>query len=1482
MPKPRDDVQDLKRRLVLLDRLGGRLFVCAEGPHLFEEARGPAPADPRVRDAAALVAACREGRPSLAALRAGLTLAGTPLPVTPSFLAAVHRDLRVLAGPRVPELVRAAGRIFRRHGDLDATWLAEKRARLASLADAARVASVVDAGSSALPAWFERALELIGFVHESEAAEVARAAALALPGSSRDERERGLLFLAHAALAFDPRPRDGGELTFTSKDLAMDPAALRALAERFGGRALRLPEALRLARLDLMRWRERILDLVAGGLPVEKVERLVSLGRIADFGELRSGAEAAAAYADWVSTLVPHYASLGLDLPLSAEVFNRFASARKSDLSVLAVCLMKHHTKAEPDTAEQALARLDATLALFARRPADVASILDELTGTTPGAGRAALPEIAGWLGDDDLLDRYVHLSRIAGAPVPLSRALRADFERSVTIAEERAHLASLRSRSSQQEARLARLLAGQVAVPSPDRTRRRLADRVRELLARAYEARLDAALRRIAKDAWGITVPRLTPGWRDAIRFYLVVEENRELLATVLQTAAAGGDPARLLPRNKAWIASVSGRFDVSAWLAPRARDVDIGGQRHRLAIERDPIEVLRMGIPFDTCLSLEGGMNAASTVVNAADANKHVIYLRDARGSIVARKLVAVSRDHRLIGYRLYIAAKDREPEITAAFREMCDRLAEATGLPLAIEGKPKQIHPGFWYDDGATPFDRASPRTAADVGAYCRSLGVPVPSVVSGDLLEEARIFAASRGERADDVATILADVSTSWTARRAAAWLITVTERPRLIALARRSWKLATEVLRGAAQGGFGPMLHVAGRIAGWQGGAGIAERLAAFVPSVELAFALVSAASAASRCSVKFDSDGLEHQTTFLVPELVRRLPPADGFAVCDRVEPLWRWLLAENAGCVDCVAGAREAMIQALLRAYGAAPDPAAVIDRLGGRAGPLARRAALAIAARHGLAEDGDRSAPRARLAPPLRPCPAAVRALARLRRRAPELEADPYLFAAILRQNAGVPRGADLPAPREKPFEVLADLLARLDLEEALAPWTGGGGDLGEWKPGPWELYHLRRTTTPLRARIVREAKGAIVHGKEGADAEMEEAAHRLALLGEVDALQKLFASCTGRSAAARRTRSILDRARATAKEVAAQVASSRAGDPLAVERERRADGRSKTNTDAHDRGLLLAALAYFDDHVAREPRPSPLRPAGHGRQESDDGDNGAADHGRQESDYGDPGAAAILELACEIAIEADRSLGPANEIAEALVGARPDGFDDDDRSILLLWLSARLEQEQHQNAPPIALPLLADHVLRPHALGAIARTGLYGAERTFEQLAALARHTGRERAVEGLFEAMMDAFYEFGAKDLSPFESEPLFRAAVRVLVGRDTAAPVMAAYRELTDHAMMAAFLDELSRSPLRADPRMQAEAQIWRGQETVRTPAALEWMEACLEGRVPVSEAAARSRREAASGDTGRASRETPPSLPRRRRRRRLA
>ncbi len=126
------------------------------------------------------------------------------------------------------------------------------------------------------------------------------------------------------------------------------------------------------------------------GLPIEQVRRLDALERTHELASFED-AGAAGAYASFLGTLLPHYAALGLDVPLTPEVFEslRKTTRKREDLAVLAVCLMKHHASADPETAGPAIARLDATLGLFQRRPAEAASILSEALRAR-ARGRAA------------------------------------------------------------------------------------------------------------------------------------------------------------------------------------------------------------------------------------------------------------------------------------------------------------------------------------------------------------------------------------------------------------------------------------------------------------------------------------------------------------------------------------------------------------------------------------------------------------------------------------------------------------------------------------------------------------------------------------------------------------------------------------------------------------------------------------------------------------------------------------------------------------------------------------------------------------------------------------------------------------------------------------------------------------------------------------------------------------------------------------
>jgi hypothetical protein len=1130
VPKPSTDIQDLKRRLARLARLDDRAMVCADGVFLIE----PAP----VRDPRPLVAACKQGRPSSTAIRAALGMHATPPSIGAAFLAAAHRDLRTLeTAPALVALAEEAPRIFRRYGTIDERWIAQKRARIAQLAELGRIAEgPVPAGDEGHPPWFRRVMDLVDLLHgEGAAAAVERALAqlqegartrraearralnelllgLAgeraptidraaralrlleeaadLPGRRRDKRvaaalrelfdaptpsvpaglpvavqvkaageawiaglgsardpalrDQALRFFAHFALAFDPRPRDGGALSLRREQIDRALTRIDAPLETFCGRALRLPEILAILDLSLGWKTTPIVALVEKGLPIAKVTRLAALGKAEALSELGGDVEAAETYADWAITLLPHYKSLGLEVPITPAMVAGLRARKKGDLAVLAICLMKHHAEAGPAGAEQAIARLDTTLGLFRRRPAEAAGLLAELSSTSPGAGRAAFPAFAAWLDDDPLLDRYAHLSRLARLPLALPQRFLSAFERSAALGRERAHLDALPARSAAQEARLLGLEAGTITAPGPAWTQRRLEERVRELHALAYEACLDEVFRRLVHEVWGITLDRLTPGFRDAIRFYLSLERNGELLGTVLRGAAAGVDLARTLPKNRAYLEAAAARFDVEAWLAPREKQLLLGGRPHTLSVERDPVEVLRMGIPFDTCLALETGCNAASTVINAADASKRVLYLRERGGRIVARKLLAISDEDTLLGYNLYNAAAEHEAPIAAAFQAMCAEIAAASRLPLASSGTAKQIHQGFWYDDGAVPFD-GEPHSPG-IAAYCRALGVPPPRVASTQLRRDSAIFATIARE---DLAAIRALLTDSWRTgglhAEAARWLIARLSPAEEIALARRSSPVADASLQRAALDGAVAMLRLLGKIASMRGGDVLDFTLQRFPRSAEIARALADAARPSMRSGQPFDDHGLEHQTMYILPAYAVEIPVETSLDLCDRIDPVWAWVTEHSPGCATCREGAELQTLDAIAVAHARAPDPDAVLHHLAAaRSSLFARRAALHLAALFPL--DQGSTAP---LSPPparqaLRSSPAAMRALAQLRRRAPELEAAPDLLAALLRQSAGKPpHGVHLPAPPPVPHPILGDLLLQLDLPALCAHW-------------------------------------------------------------------------------------------------------------------------------------------------------------------------------------------------------------------------------------------------------------------------------------------------------------------------------------------------------------------------------------------------------------------------------------------------------
>lgn len=186
-------------------------------------------------------------------------------------------------------------------------------------------------------------------------------------------------------------------------------------------------------------------------------------------------------------------------------------------------------------------------------------------------------------------------------------------------------------------------------------------------------------------------------------------ISSNKSAVKGLLRACVRGDrDWVLRQPANKKFLAELEEKgIDGAAWMSRFESTIRIDGMKHgpfRAYIETDPIEILQMGDYFGTCLKM-GGINEWSVVANAVDLNKRVIYVRDNNDNVVARKLIAISTEFKLLGYAVYCAVK---PDAAAAFvraavDEYARQFARACHLECADDGEVKLLVADDWYDDG-----------------------------------------------------------------------------------------------------------------------------------------------------------------------------------------------------------------------------------------------------------------------------------------------------------------------------------------------------------------------------------------------------------------------------------------------------------------------------------------------------------------------------------------------------------------------------------------------------------------------------------------------------------------------------------------------------------------------------------------------------------------------------------------------------------
>ncbi|MEM7354084.1 MAG: hypothetical protein AAF657_24995 [Acidobacteriota bacterium] len=494
------------------------------------------------------------------------------------------------------------------------------------------------------------------------------------------------------------------------KQLGFLVDALKALDEE--GVALLGSELLAMAEQG--RLNAKLTELLEMDLPPELVRRVLAADVIEGAVDLTGPTRDVSRYLDSVELL------RSLDEPppwLEEEWFLHLFDAGRAWSSALILALVAHSkSRDESATSSGALFAISQALAI---EDQDLAAALEAWATVRLEQPPPELEPLAQVL-DLPLSDlaAYLHYRRLCGQGEAFSSTVLAPLQSEQKRQRQIAFLEARRSSGNMPENLLESTL-GQLT--DEHRARRRneaKARRARNTLRRALETyrqdslaqALEAACRKAATRILGRKLPdQLPTGFQQSFHLLHSDDTDLDLFRAFLGDLIAG-QPLDLRPENRAWLerATANG-IETAAWLEGLRCSFEIEGQTITFETEKDPLHALRMGSYFNTCLTLEGGFNASSTLTNALDVNKQVIFGRRVDGTVVARKLIGATAGGELAGYYTY-ASEHREPirrHLAAELRGF----AERCGLRLSDRATPENLHRGFWWNDGNEAWPHAS---------------------------------------------------------------------------------------------------------------------------------------------------------------------------------------------------------------------------------------------------------------------------------------------------------------------------------------------------------------------------------------------------------------------------------------------------------------------------------------------------------------------------------------------------------------------------------------------------------------------------------------------------------------------------------------------------------------------------------------------------------------------------------------------------
>ncbi|QED29995.1 hypothetical protein FRD01_22725 [Microvenator marinus] len=282
-------------------------------------------------------------------------------------------------------------------------------------------------------------------------------------------------------------------------------------------------------------------------------------------------------------------------------------------------------------------------------------------------------------------------------------------------LLNEYLHFRSLAGESECPSKNLLKILGQPDRLKARKRAKNLIRRSIEELKARSLNRVLDMATCELIEQITGQTLN--TSELTEELRLALAVSQNAELDPTLFRDflcASITKTPARDLPLNAAWMKASPLGERLELWAEGFRTDVAVLGERLTISTETSYLMAAQMGTMAQTCLSLENGEHAMSALINALDINKHVVYVTRTSGERIARKLIALSQSHRVIGYELYSTAPNLSKELKVAVDTAIRSFVTHCKLDLAAEGKPTQIHGPrrLWYDDGLTKWTPEEP--------------------------------------------------------------------------------------------------------------------------------------------------------------------------------------------------------------------------------------------------------------------------------------------------------------------------------------------------------------------------------------------------------------------------------------------------------------------------------------------------------------------------------------------------------------------------------------------------------------------------------------------------------------------------------------------------------------------------------------------------------------------------------------------------